>query len=108
VFPSAYETFSLASFQAAAAGLPLITTRFNGVEDFLIDGVNGWLVERTAEAVAAAIRDAAASPEKTARMGHTAQVHVQAYGTEIFQARWLELLDHEFGITLHNMPRPQW
>ncbi|HZS56625.1 MAG TPA: glycosyltransferase family 4 protein [Bryobacteraceae bacterium] len=98
VFPSAYETFSLASFQAAAAGLPLIATRLNGVEDFLVDGLNGWLVERSVESVAAAIRDAATSPEKTAMMGQTAREQVQAYRTELFQKRWLQLLESEFGI----------
>ena len=98
VFPSAYETFSLASFQAAAAGLPLIATRLNGVEDFLVDGINGWLVDRTAESVASAIRAAAASPGKTALMGRTAQTQVQEYGIELFQFRWLELLRKEFGI----------
>jgi glycosyltransferase involved in cell wall biosynthesis len=98
ILPSAYETFSLACFQAAAAGLPLISSRINGVEDFLVPGINGWLVERSTESVAAAIREAAASPEKTALLGRTAQSQVQAYGAEAFQSRWLKLLDREFGI----------
>ena len=100
VFPSSYEGFPLVCLQAAAAGLPLIATRINGVEDFLIHGVNGWLVERTAESVAGAIRDAAGSPEKTAQMGRTAQEQVQAYGVEVFQSRWLSLLKEDFGIDL--------
>lgn len=98
VFPSAYETFSLACFQAAAAGIPLIATRLNGVEEFLEPGVNGWLVERSADSVKIAIQEAAASREKTARMGEAAQAKVQSYAAEIFQARWLAMLDREFGI----------
>ncbi len=105
VFPSAYETFSLACFQAAASALPLIATRLNGVEEFLTDGVNGWLVERTSEAVAAAIREAAASRARTALMGQAAQQSVQAYATGIFQCRWLQLLDREFGIRPGDAPQ---
>jgi glycosyltransferase involved in cell wall biosynthesis len=104
ILPSAYEGLPLACLQAAAAGLPLIATKVNGIEDFLIDGVNGWLVDRTAESIAAAIRDAAASPEKTALLGQTAQNQVQAYRTEIFQSRWLQLLDQEFGIRPGSIP----
>jgi glycosyltransferase involved in cell wall biosynthesis len=98
IFPSAYETFSLACFQAAAAGLPLIATRFNGLEDFLIHGVNGWFVERNVQSVAAAIGEAAAHPENTLFLGRTAQQQVQAYRSEIFRSRWLAFLDREFGI----------
>ena len=98
ILPSAYETFSLVCFQAAAAGLPIIATHLHGVEDFLVPGTNGWRVERSVDSIASAIREAAASPEKTALLGRTAQTQVQAYATEVFQSRWLELLDREFGI----------
>lgn len=95
VFPSAYETFCLACFQAAAAGVPLIVSPVSGVEDFIENGVNGWLVERTRDSVARAIREAALSPEKTAAMGREAQIDAQVYRTELFQARWLELIEKE-------------
>jgi glycosyltransferase involved in cell wall biosynthesis len=39
-FPTAYETFSLAGFEAAA-GLPLIVTPVHGIAEFLRDGRNG-------------------------------------------------------------------
>lgn len=94
VFPSAYEGFALACLQAAAAGLPLITTSINGVEEFVKDGINGWIVERTASSIADAIAKAAASPKEAEMLGRTAQRDVQQYRQENFQARWLELL-HE-------------
>jgi glycosyltransferase involved in cell wall biosynthesis len=99
VFPSAYETFSLACFEAAAAGLPIIATRVYGVEDLLIDGVNGWVVQRTPASVAAAIGAAAASPTRSAMMGQEAQVAVQPYDTRNYQVRWLELLQNEYGFS---------
>ena len=95
VFPSAYEGFALACLQAAAAGLPLITTSINGIEEFIKDGVNGWIVDRTARSVQAAIRDAGSSLERTALLGEAAKRDVQVYRQEIFQARWLELLQRE-------------
>lgn len=54
VFPSLYEGFPLAALQAAAAGLPLIATRVNGIEEILREGETGWSVSRTPESVAAA------------------------------------------------------
>lgn len=52
VLASAYESFSLATYEAAATGLPLIAARVSGVEDILADGWNGWFVERDAGAIA--------------------------------------------------------
>jgi glycosyltransferase involved in cell wall biosynthesis len=51
VFPSAYETFSLVTYEAAASGLPLLSTRVSGIEDVLRDGENGWFVERDGESI---------------------------------------------------------
>jgi glycosyltransferase involved in cell wall biosynthesis len=51
VFPSSYETFSLVTYEAAAAGLPIVVSQLNGVEDLLVDGDNGFLIETTAAGV---------------------------------------------------------
>lgn len=91
-FPSAYEIFSLAILQAAAAGLPVIVSRgLYGAEEFVIDGENGWLVERSAEAIAAALREACADPARRAAMGARARGAVQRYSREAFVQRWREL-----------------
>lgn len=95
VFPSAYEGFALACLQAAAAGLPLITTHINGVEEFIQNGRNGWIVERMAPSLAEAIAKAAAAPETTALLGRTAQQDVRQYKQENFQLRWLNLLEEQ-------------
>ncbi len=92
VFPSAYEGFPLVCLQAAAAGLPLIATRINGIAEFIEDGVNGWIVERTTRSIQSAIQEAALSPRKTASMGRAARERAQKYRQELFQNRWLELL----------------
>ena len=56
LFPTIYEAASKAILQAAAAGLPIIAPRINGIEDVIEHGVNGWFAERTAEGFTEAIR----------------------------------------------------
>lgn len=81
VLPTAYETFSLATFEAAACGLPLLNTRVHGVEELLQDGVNGWFVVRDGEDIAARLHELE-DPELRARMGGTARAAAASYGWE--------------------------
>jgi len=53
---SAYEAFSLALLEAASAGLPLLATRTHGAAEFIADGKNGFLVERSALAIASRLQ----------------------------------------------------
>jgi glycosyltransferase involved in cell wall biosynthesis len=69
LFPTAYETFSLATHEAAAAGLPLLVTRTNGVEEILVDGINGWFIPRDAEAIAGRLTHLRDNPDVRLRMG---------------------------------------
>ena len=93
VFPSAYEVFPLVCLQAAAAGLPLLVTRLYGVEEFMRDGETGWIVERTAESIAAAIARAATNREHLRAMGLTARERVIAYNEAEFRRRWRSLIE---------------
>jgi glycosyltransferase involved in cell wall biosynthesis len=89
VFPSAYETFSLVSFQATAAGLPLIVTPLYGVEEFMRDGETGFVVERSVKGVAEGLRRfISLSPESRRRMGEHAREAVAPYGVEPFVEAW--------------------
>ncbi|HUZ46422.1 MAG TPA: glycosyltransferase family 4 protein [Terriglobia bacterium] len=89
VFPSFYETFSLVSFEAAAAGLPLLVSQLHGVEEFLRDGENAILLERTPEGVAEGIRKfLAMSPQARHEMGERARLDVQRYSIGNFMAAW--------------------
>jgi UDP-glucose:(heptosyl)LPS alpha-1,3-glucosyltransferase len=73
VLPTAYETFSLVTYEAAASGLPLLVTSVNGVEDLLRAGENGWFVERRPEDVGARLRALAEDPELRRSMGEAAR-----------------------------------
>jgi glycosyltransferase involved in cell wall biosynthesis len=88
-FPSHYEAFPLVALEAAAAGLPLVVTPLNGVEEFLIDGGNGILVERSVEGVCRGLtRLLEMSPQARREMGANAQRDVARYDTSHFIAAW--------------------
>jgi glycosyltransferase involved in cell wall biosynthesis len=91
IFPSSYEVFSLVCFEAAAAGLPLIVSTVYGVEEFLQDGVNGVVVQRTAEGVAQGIeRFLALSAQERRAMSDCARHDVQHYRSANFGQAWRE------------------
>lgn len=73
VLPTAYESFSLVTYEAAASGLPLLVTRVNGVEDLLEDGENGWFIDRDAGRIGDRLRELHDEPERRRRMGAAAR-----------------------------------
>lgn len=93
VFPTLYEAFALVSLEAAAAGLPLVTTRVNGTEDFVVDGGNGFFTTRDgralADAVAPLVRDAA----MRRALGDRARADAAGYTWEAVAARTLEVYE---------------
>ena len=93
IFPSAYETFSLSSYEAAAAGLPLIVTCLHGVEDFAQHTLNSFIVDRTVSGVRAGLEQLAGlSPERREMMGRHGQDAVSAYTADRFLGRMGEFL----------------
>jgi len=89
VFPSAYEIFSLAILQAAAAGLPALVPRgLYGAEEFIVDGENGWLVERSVDGLAAGLLRILDDQSQLARMSSKARTAVERYSTNSFVSRW--------------------
>lgn len=90
-FPSAYEVFPLVSLEAAAASLPLLVTPLYGVEEFLVDGVNGWRIERDVNSISRQIRAIADHPDMIAPMGRAAMESVSRYRAESFVEMWRRL-----------------
>ncbi|MCX7155361.1 MAG: glycosyltransferase family 4 protein [Rhodocyclales bacterium] len=76
VLPSFYrEGVPRSLIEAAAAGLPIITTDTPGCRDVVEDGVNGYLVPvRDSNALADALRKVLEAPALAARMGAAGRV----------------------------------
>lgn len=89
VFPTELEGFAKSTLEAAACGLPLITTRESG--DAILDGITGRLIPpNDPEALAEAILEARGNPEKFAAMGTQARRHVaENFTWHHFRARIL-------------------
>lgn len=89
VFPSQYEAFSLVSYEAAAAGLPVVVSRLHGVDEFARDGDTALVVERTAESLATALeRFAAMGAEERRAMGARAAAAVAGFTPDRFVRCW--------------------
>jgi glycosyltransferase involved in cell wall biosynthesis len=81
VLPSLYEAFSLVLLEAAASGLPIITTDVHGVAE-LDEGRAVLLVDRTAEAVAKAIAELRTDPKLMTRLGQAGRAQALSYTWE--------------------------
>ncbi|MEA3186431.1 MAG: hypothetical protein QOD99_261 [Chthoniobacter sp.] len=90
VFPSTCEGSAKATYEAAACGLPQITTREAG--DVVIDGLNGVIIPpEDPAALAGAIERLYADPDECARMGAAGRARVvEQFTWEHFRHRLLE------------------
>jgi glycosyltransferase involved in cell wall biosynthesis len=82
LLPSVYETFSLAAFEAASSGLPVVAPRLHGIDELVGDDVGGLIVERDADAIARALVALAESPELRRRLGAAAAERAAAFTWE--------------------------
>jgi glycosyltransferase involved in cell wall biosynthesis len=79
VHGSRYEGSSLVTLEAMAHGRPVVATAAGGIPDKVLDGVTGRLVPPgEVPALADAIRDVLAQPERRRRMGEDGRAHVLA------------------------------
>jgi glycosyltransferase involved in cell wall biosynthesis len=91
VFPTAYEAFPLSPMEAAAAGLPLLATRVNGIEDVLEDGSNGWFVERDGADIGRRLRELSADPARIEQMGAAARAGIARWDWERMVDSYVEV-----------------
>jgi glycosyltransferase involved in cell wall biosynthesis len=88
-FPSLYEAFSLSTLEAAGAGLPLIVTSINGVEELVRDGINSFVVEPNPMSIARGLqRFRALSSSERMQMSQALRNDAARYATETFVEAW--------------------
>jgi glycosyltransferase involved in cell wall biosynthesis len=82
VLASAYETFSLVTYEAAASGLPLLVTPVSGVTDLLVQGESGWFIEPDPADIGSKLTALRADPELIGRMGAAGRAAVGKFTWE--------------------------
>jgi glycosyltransferase involved in cell wall biosynthesis len=92
ILASAYESFSLVTYEAAAAGLPILAPALNGIRDLLRDGENGFLVTRSKLSITSALERITTLPEKERQvMGNNARQSAASFSEERFAEAWRDL-----------------
>ncbi|MEM7682161.1 MAG: glycosyltransferase [Planctomycetota bacterium] len=89
--------------EAAATGLPVVTTRHNGIPDIVLDGKTGVLVpEHDTDAMADAIASLAAAPLRWRPMAEAGRRHIEAHFCLQKQANGLiDLYRRALGVPAH-------
>jgi len=94
VLPSAYEANALVVLEALAAGLPVIATPVGFAPEVVVDGVNGFLVERDGRAVGERMQQLATIENAEFADWHRrARESVEHYGWRGIAERYLELAE---------------
>ena len=93
VLPSRSEGFANTLIEAMGCGLPVVATRVGGNPEIVEDGTTGILVAPgDAGALAAAIRELLAEPERRRRLGARARARViERYQLAAVEERWAAL-----------------
>jgi UDP-glucose:(heptosyl)LPS alpha-1,3-glucosyltransferase len=94
VFPSAYESFSLVTFEAAASGLPIISTAVSGARELIRDGESGLFTSRDPGDIALHLMQLAADPELRLRLGQAARQAALPFSWQAMVSRHHELYEH--------------
>jgi len=93
VLPTLYETFALVCLEAMACGLPVFATKVGGIEDYLTDGDNGFLIERNADDIARKLDQFLSDPKLRAAVQSRGLVTVKDYGWQQIARKYLNLFD---------------
>ena len=94
VLSSRFEGLSRAMLEAMAAGVPVVATKVQGVEDVITDGIHGLLVPpKDPQALSKALIQMVGHSEMRKQMGIAAHDHIIAsYTTDIMFTKYYDLM----------------
>jgi glycosyltransferase involved in cell wall biosynthesis len=92
VMLSNYESCPLVGLEALASGLPVITTRVSGMEDYVKEEVNGLFVTRDAKSTAAALERILGDRDLFERLSAAARPSTEDYDWDRIAERYMKLL----------------
>ena len=90
VLPSAYESFSIAAFEAAASGLPVVATDVGAIGE-IVNAGGGVFIDRSADSLGEALREIEASRESAAAMCERARFVAERFSWEAVVQSYLDL-----------------
>src|SRR6266850_3886085 len=93
VLPTLYETFALVCLEAMASGLPVLASPVGGIEDYLIDGDNGFHIRRDSADIAAKLDRVLSDPALLARVRERGLATARDYAWEKIAKQYLGLFD---------------
>lgn len=93
VLPSSYETFSLVCMEAMACAVPVFATAVGGIEEYLVDGVNGYFVRPEAADIAETIARALRDPDHVAALRSGACTTAQGYAWDTIGRQYIALAE---------------
>lgn len=92
-FSSDYEGMSNAVVEAFCVGLPIITTKVSGTEDIIIDGENGFLLERNdVTGMEKAMRKLMSDENLRIKMGIVNKTKSDIFNTDSIFKQWEKVL----------------
>lgn len=94
LIPTEYESFGLVGIESLACGVPVLTTRVGGLEDYVTDNQDGFFVARTAYSVGEGLRKfMRLNNEQRAMMAKEARKKAESYSWAEVLAPLLNLID---------------
>jgi glycosyltransferase involved in cell wall biosynthesis len=101
ILPSYHESWPLVTLEAHASGVPILGSRTHGIEDHLIDGENGFFIERSGDDIAQKILFALDDKTKMERMRHAARRTAERYS-------WKRMAEQTLELYRELAPSPHW
>ncbi len=101
VVPTLYETFCIAAFEGAAAGLPLIVTPVHGASDLVGPDIAGIRVERSGDSVGAALVRLTLDPDLRSSLGAEGQSRCRSFTWK----RSVEAVISAYRVALSRKPK---
>ena len=93
VLPTLYETFALVCIEAMASGLPVLASPVGGIEDYLIDGQNGFHIQRDPKDIAVKLDRILTDRDLHARIREQGLATAANYEWEKIAKQYLSLFD---------------
>lgn len=96
--PSLSEGMSLVGLEAMACGVPLLCSMNCGVNDVVMQGENGWILERIdSESIKETLKDIILNRTKLPEMGRNARLTAENYSWKVYEKNMQQALEKILG-----------